>query len=334
MKVLITGAAGFIGFHLSKKLLDKKSNVIGLDNINSYYDVKLKKDRLKQLGIINLNSSINKEISSKKIPWFSFYKTDINNFSELKKIFKKHNFSHVIHLAAQAGVRYSISNPDVYVKTNITGFFNVIELCKLYKIKHLIYASSSSVYGNSSNIPFSETENVNFPESIYAATKKSNELISYSYSKLYGLKTSALRFFTVYGPWGRPDMAPMLFAKAICSEENISVFNNGNLSRDFSYIDDITEGIKIVLDKSDLGDNYEIYNIGFGNPVKLLDFIKILEHKLNKKVKMDMLPMQKGDVNITWSNTKKLEKLGYKPKTDLDTGLSIFVDWYKKYYKI
>ena len=336
-KILVTGAAGFIGSFLSKRLLSEGYEVIGIDNLNDYYSVELKKERLKNL------------ISEKK---FTFLKLDIANKELLFDVFKNHNFSYVIHLAAQAGVRYSIDHPDVYIQSNIVGFFNVLEACRHYPVKHLIYASSSSVYGNNSKVPYSIDDKVDNPVSLYAATKKSNELLAHAYSKLYNIPTIGLRFFTVYGPMGRPDMAYFSFTNKMVKNEPIELFNFGNCKRDFTYIDDIVEGIMNVIKKPPLkkdGDDglpippYKLYNIGNSNPENLLDFVTILaEELISAKVLSDdfdisknviLVPMQKGDVVATHADTSELQNdFGFKPNTSLRVGLRQFALWYKDFY--
>ena len=339
MKILVTGAAGFIGFHLSKELIHKGYEVLGLDNINDYYDVKLKYDRLKELGISKNNSKvfINKCKSSVYPNKFSFIRLNLEDKKSLTKVFDEHKFDAVCNLAAQAGVRYSIENPDTYIQSNIVGFMNILECCRHYQIKHLLYASSSSVYGQNKKTPFSETDYVDNPISLYAASKKSNELMAYTYSHLYKIQTTGLRFFTVYGPWGRPDMAPMLFADAICNGRPISVFNNGEMSRDFTYIDDIISGIILLLNTTSNFENksnlYRLLNIGNGNPQKLEYFISTIETNLEKKATKKYLPMQPGDVPRTWADMKNLEKLGYKSNTSIESGISKFIDWFIEYYK-
>lgn len=319
---MITGAAGFIGFHLSKRLLELGYRIIGLDNLNSYYDIKLKYNRLKIL---------------EKFSEFTFIEMDLIDSKSLNDIFGQYQPEIVINLAAQAGVRYSIENPKAYIDSNIIGFFNVLEACKHYPVKHLLFASSSSVYGNQEKTPFSTDDNVDHPISLYAATKKSNELMAYTYSKLYGIAVTGLRFFTVYGPYGRPDMAYFSFTDRIARGIPIKVFNNGEMLRDFTYIDDIVSGIEKLLVNVPEEDNnkarYEIYNIGNNKPVKLMYFIEILEHLLGKKAKKEFLPMQQGDVYQTFADISKLEhKVGFKPSTGIETGLSKFVKWYKEYY--
>ena len=332
MNILVTGAAGFIGYHCVKELV-KDNIVIGIDNINDYYDVNLKYSRLKELGIEKNKIYDNTEIEG--IDNFKFVKLDMTDDTQcLNFLFSKYNFDCVINLAAQAGVRYSITNPECYIKSNINGFFNLIECCRKHNTKKIVYASSSSVYGNTDKVPFSEDANVNSPESLYAATKVSNELFANVYHKIYGLSFVGLRFFTVYGPWGRPDMAPFLFTEAIINNKTINVFGNGELYRDFTYIDDIVNGIvKVVY--SDFEGKNELLNIGHGSPVKLLDFIDIIETELGKKADKKFCGMQKGDVYTTYADTEKLEAfVGYKPKIDLKEGIHNFIDWYKKYYNI
>ena len=332
MKILITGAAGFIGFHLVKKLINTDLDVYGLDNLNNYYDVNLKFDRLNELGIKKSDAKKYNNIASHKN--FKFINLDIEDNKKLDKLFFNYSFDVVCHLAAQAGVRYSLDNPDVYLSSNVLGFFNILNCCKKFKIKHLIYASSSSVYGANTNVPFSESDFVDNPISLYAATKKSNELLAHTYSHLYKIPTTGLRFFTVYGPWGRPDMAYYSFTRDIITEKEIDVYNYGKIRRDFTYIDDIISGIsKIIFKNNNKG--YKIYNIGNNKTVKLLDFINILQEKLHKKVKMNMLPIQDGDVLETWANIDKIKKdYGFSPKTDIKEGLNNFIDWYKNYHDV
>ncbi|MFB7637336.1 NAD-dependent epimerase [Peribacillus butanolivorans] len=333
MKILVTGAAGFIGFHLTKRLLAQDINVIGVDNMNGYYDVLLKNDRLKIL---------------EKKPNFEFYKMDISNKEKLNQIFKDRTIQIVINLAAQAGVRYSIDNPDSYVNSNLVGFVNILEACRQYNVEHLIYASSSSVYGANTNIPFSTKDSVDHPVSLYAATKKSNELMAHTYSHLFNIPTTGLRFFTVYGPWGRPDMAYYSFTRNIIEENTIRVFNNGDMRRDFTYIDDIVEGIIRLLDNPPIYNKtwdranpdpsssyapYKIYNIGNNNPIKLMDFINTLENLIGKKARIEFLPMQPGDVKETYADISDLHAdVGFYPATTVEEGLTQFVNWYNKYY--
>jgi UDP-glucuronate 4-epimerase len=331
--ILVTGAAGFIGFHLCKKLLTQGHDVIGLDNINNYYSTKLKHDRLKELGIIEVANTLTS--SSKYGEKFKFIKLDLINEDGLNQLFRDNTFDIVCNLAAQAGVRYSLENPKAYVESNIVGFLNLLESIRHHKVKKLVYASSSSVYGLNKKVPFETEDNVDNPISLYAASKKSNELMAYTYSHLYGLETIGLRFFTVYGPWGRPDMAMFLFTDAIINNKPIKVYNNGNLSRDFTYIDDIVGGLtKTILIPLPNNLKYSIYNIGNGNPVKLLDFISAIEKSIGKTGEKKFLPMQPGDVEQTWADTKTLEKeYFYKPHTDIQFGVNKFVAWYKDYYE-
>jgi UDP-glucuronate 4-epimerase len=321
MSILVTGAAGFIGFHLTKRLLAENYHVIGIDNMNDYYDVQLKKDRL-----AILENDFN----------FTFFEIDIANMDRLNQLFTEHSIRIVINLAAQAGVRYSIINPHAYVHSNIAGFMNMLEACRHFQVDHFIYASSSSVYGANTSIPFSTSDTVDHPVSIYAATKKSNELMAYTYSHLYQIPTTGLRFFTVYGPWGRPDMAYYSFTRNIIKEKPIKVFNNGDLSRDFTYIDDIIEGIIRLLEKPPVVLNpsapppYVIYNLGNNTPVKIMDFIQILENLIGKKAKVAYLPMQPGDVKETYADISDLQNdIGYRPSTPIENGLSDFVEWFK-----
>jgi UDP-glucuronate 4-epimerase len=330
MNILVTGAAGFIGFHLSKRLLAENHHVIGVDNLNDYYDVRLKNERIKQL-----------ENNDK----FTFYKVDLADSEGLNSIFERHSIPIVINLAAQAGVRYSLTHPHSYVHSNLVGFVNILEACRHYQVEHLLYASSSSVYGANTKTPFSTQDSVDHPVSIYAATKKANELMAHTYSHLFNIPTTGLRFFTVYGPWGRPDMAYYSFTKDIIEGNPIKVYNNGNMRRDFTYIDDIVEGIvKLLnqppepdpnrnLDPSTSHAPYKIYNIGNNSPVRLLDFIQTLENLIGKKAKIEFLPMQPGDVKETYADITDLQKAaGFSPATPLEIGLSQFVDWYKKYH--
>lgn len=339
MKILITGAAGFIGSKLMCLLSLRGDTVIGIDNLNDYYDVRLKIGRLKEYGFNNIelsNIEYNIPIKNDLYPNCSFIKLSIDDKESLDNLFEVEKFDKVMNLAAQAGVRYSITNPYSYLQSNIVGFLNLLEACRNYNVKHLIFASSSSVYGMNSKVPYNEDDKVDSPVSLYAASKKSNELMAHSYSKLYGIAMSGLRYFTVYGPWGRPDMAPMLFANAISKDEEIKVFNNGNLSRDFTYIDDIIEGTIRVIDSMPVATEcpnevaYKIYNIGCSTPVKLMDFINEIEQALGKEAKKIYLPMQQGDVYQTYADTSRLEnELNYKPKVNLHEGISKFIEWYK-----
>jgi UDP-glucuronate 4-epimerase len=336
--ILVTGAAGFIGYHLCESLLKQGHFVIGLDNINDYYEVSLKYSRLHQLGIEKESASVFLKNSESTVHGsrMQFIRMNLEDRIELPKLFKSYNVDIVCNLAAQAGVRYSIENPEAYIDSNINGFLNVLECCRHHNVKRLVYASSSSVYGNTDKIPFEETTNVDLPISLYAATKKSNELMAHTYSHLYKIETIGLRFFTVYGPWGRPDMAMFLFTDAILNNKPIDVFNNGNLSRDFTYIDDIVQGVVSTLLKDSKNSNlYKLYNIGNGKPVQLLDFIESLEKVLEITATKNMLPMQDGDVYQTFASTSKLEHdFEYKPQTKVDDGINEFVKWYKNFYNI
>jgi len=335
MKILVTGSAGFIGSMLSIRLLERGDEVVGIDNHNDYYDPKIKEARLERLV---------------KYKNYKHYKDDLNDNKKLSEIFKIHKFQKVVNLAAQAGVRYSIENPLAYINSNIVGFAHILENCRNNKIEHLVYASTSSVYGANTKMPFSEHDSVNHPLSVYAASKKSNELMAHSYSYLYQLPTTGLRFFTVYGPWGRPDMALFKFTKAILEEKPIDVFNNGKHTRDFTYIDDIVEGVMKTLDNpatSNVNWNskqpdpatsrapWRIYNIGNNKPVQLMDYVKALEKTLGKKAKINFLPLQPGDVPDTYANVDNLnKKFNYKPATSVINGVSNFVKWYKDYFQI
>lgn len=334
-KILVTGAAGFIGFYLSKALLKLGYTVVGLDNINDYYDINLKYDRLKQLGILREEAEqFNHLTKSSTEENFTFIRLNLEDRENLPKLFKEQGFEAVVNLAAQAGVRYSLENPMAYVDSNLVGFVNILECCRHNDIKHLVYASSSSVYGENEKIPFGENDKVDNPVSLYAATKKANELMAHTYSHLYHLPTSGLRFFTVYGPWGRPDMAPMLFADAMTNNKEIKVFNNGDMSRDFTFIDDIVQGIIITLDNpSNKKPAYQLFNIGNGSPVSLMHFIECMENSLGIKAKKNMMPMQPGDVPRTWADTTSLNQLGYKSTTPIEKGVQQFVEWFNGYYK-
>ncbi len=348
MKILVTGTAGFIGFHLAKKLLDRGDDVIGLDNINDYYDVNLKYAILNELGIKE-EISLNKLVQSKIYPNHKFIKMDLSNTNEINALFEKEQFDAVCNLAAQAGVRYSLENPHAYIESNVKGFTNILESCRHYDVKNLSYASSSSVYGLNKSQPFQTSDHTDHPVSLYAATKKSNELMAHTYSHLYGIQTTGLRFFTVYGPWGRPDMAPMLFADAILNDRPIKVFNHGNMSRDFTYVNDIVDGIIKVIDNpakmtktfnpetpdpSISSAPYRIYNIGNNAPVSLMNFIEILEEKIGIEAKKNFMDIQLGDVVSTYADTNNLIKdFDYKPDTNLADGICEFVKWYKEFYK-
>jgi UDP-glucuronate 4-epimerase len=326
-KILVTGAAGFIGFHLSQRLLAQGNQVVGIDNLNDYYDVGLKRDRLAQLN---------------KNPNFRFHYLDIADRAATERLFTSEHFDRVAHLAAQAGVRYSIANPHAYVDSNLVGFVNILEGCRHSNVQHLVFASSSSVYGANTKFPFSIHDNVDHPISLYAATKKANELMAHTYSHLYKLPTTGLRFFTVYGPWGRPDMALFLFTKAILSGQPIDIFNYGRMRRDFTYIDDVVEGVIRVLDTSpsfcDSGMSkapYRIYNIGNNQPIELIHLIEALESCLGIRAQKNFLPMQPGDVLLTYADVDDLvREVGFKPSTSIETGIAKFVSWYRNYYPV
>lgn len=336
MHILITGSAGFIGFHLSRKLASLGHQIYGIDSINNYYDIFLKRNRLAVCGI--KNPQPNEDIRSSILENYTFRQMSLCDKKGLEDLFEKNHFDCVVNLAAQAGVRYSLTNPDAYIESNITGFMNLLECCRTKKCNRLIYASSSSVYGNNPHVPFKESEQVDHPVSIYAATKKSNELMAYTYSHLYKIQTTGLRFFTVYGPYGRPDMAPILFADAIRKDKTIKIFNNGELARDFTYIDDIVDGITRIVTHPEkaredvAGIPASIYNIGHGSPMKLMDFIHILEKELGKTANKEFVGMQPGDVYQTWADTTKLsEDYGYTPFTSLEEGIKHFVEWFRQY---
>ena len=335
MKILVTGAAGFIGFHTCLKLIQQGHSVYGIDNINNYYEPKLKFERLKELGFSKVEVNIfKKEVQSNKYKGLRFSRIDLLDSISLSNLFEIEKFEVVCNLAAQAGVRYSIDNPKPYIDSNITGFLNIIEGCRNYNIKHLVYASSSSVYGENKKAPFETTDNVDHPISLYAATKKSNELMAHAYGHLYGFKTTGLRFFTVYGPWGRPDMAYFSFAQSISKDKPIEVFNNGKMQRDFTYIDDIVDGVVRIIEKNiDNRIHYKIYNIGNNKTVMLSEFISNIESALGKKAIKVMRPNQLGDVPKTWADITALKKdYGYNPSTDLSLGIPKFIKWYKKFY--
>ncbi len=335
MKVLITGAAGFIGFHLSKRLLSEGHDVVGLDILNDYYSVELKKQRVCIL---------------EKSKAFIFTKVDMGDNESVEALFKEHGFTHAVNLAAQAGVRYSIENPRAYIDANIVGFFNIMDCARRYELEHFVYASSSSVYGLNTKMPLSESDGVNHPISLYAASKKSNEMMAHSYSHLFGLPTTGLRFFTVYGPWGRPDMALFLFTKAIFAGKPINVFNYGKMERDFTYIDDIIEGVFRVMQKPSKGNPgwdsnapdpatsigpFRIYNIGNNNKVQLGSYIEALEKAIGKKAERNLLPMQPGDVPATWADASSLMRdVGFQPNTSIEEGIAKFVEWYREYHKV
>ncbi len=348
MKILVTGAAGFIGFHLCQALIKRGDKVTGLDNINDYYDPSLKLARLKQLGISEIKPD--HKVNSSIYPDLSFIKMGLDEKEKLFSLFSRNLFDVVINLAAQVGVRYSLINPDAYIPANITGFLNVLEACRNYPVKHLVYASTSSVYGANTEMPFSEHQPTNHPVSLYAATKKANELMAHSYSHLYNIPTTGLRFFTVYGPWGRPDMALFLFTKAIIDGEPIKVFNEGKMQRDFTYIDDIVQGIVKVIDKPATSDSgwygkkpdpassyapYRVYNIGNNNPAELIEFIEAIEKELGKKGIKEFLPMQAGDVPATHADINNLiADTGYSPQFSVQQGVKHFISWYKEYFQV
>ena len=334
MKILVTGAAGFIGFHTCLKLVNQGHEVYGIDNINDYYDPKLKFDRLNKLGFNQAKSKLFKnEIKSAKFNSLRFSRIDLVDHESIDDLFKQEQFEVVCNLAAQAGVRYSIENPKVYIDSNVSGFLNILEGCRNHKVKHLVYASSSSVYGENKKVPFETTDNVDYPISLYAATKKSNELMAHTYGHLYSFKTTGLRFFTVYGPWGRPDMAYYLFAEAISNNKPIKVFNNGEMERDFTYIDDIVNGVtKIIENNIDSREHYKIYNIGNNKTESLQNFIATIEKDMGKKAIKEMYPMQQGDVPRTFADIDKLiDDIGYKPSTSINKGIKEFITWYKNY---
>lgn len=338
MTILVTGAAGFIGFHLVNALLQSGHTVLGIDSLNDYYDVRLKYARLEASGIAQSRIADGSPAQSEVHSAYTFHKTDITNLESLTTIFRTHKFDRVFHLAAQPGVRYSMENPHAYVQANLVGFVNILECCRHHQIKHLVYASSSSVYGTNAKIPFSEADRVDHPVSLYAATKRSNELLAHTYSHLYQLPTTALRFFTVYGPWGRPDMAPMLFADAIYSGKPIKVFNGGDMQRDFTYIDDIIEGVIRASNDTPTGTDeqpyYRIFNIGNSQPIQLMDFIRTMETAFGMEAKLDMYPMQPGDLKITYADTASLAKtVNYSPHTTLTDGVERFALWYKDTYR-
>ena len=350
MKILVTGAAGFIGSYVVQQLLQRGDEVVGLDNINDYYDINLKLGRLKQAGIEQTALNWYQFIQSDTQPNYRFIRMNLEDNQAIKMLFANEQFDRVCHLAAQAGVRYSIENPYAYIHSNVDGFINILEACRQHHIQHLVYASSSSVYGLNGKVPFSEQDSIAHPVSLYAATKKSNELMAHSYSHLYQIPTTGLRFFTVYGPWGRPDMSPFLFTDAILNDRPIKVFNNGDMLRDFTYIDDISEGVVRCIDQiaqpSEHWDAlnpdpstslapYRIYNIGNANPVKLMDFIQTIEQACGKTAVKQFLPMQPGDVYQTNADTSALEEaVGYKPAKPIADGLQATVDWFKDYYSL
>ena len=327
MKILVTGMAGFIGHNLAAHLVRDGHEVTGIDSLNDYYDVALKYGRLADLGFDGRDYAEGEEHASSKYPSLHFIRMHLESREMLPALFASHRFDAAVNLAAQAGVRYSLENPFAYVDSNVVGFVNLLECCRHYPVGHLVYASSSSVYGGNEKVPFSEDDKVDNPVSLYAATKKADELMASCYNKLYGIPATGLRFFTVYGPWGRPDMSPMLFARAISAGEPIKVFNNGDMMRDFTYIDDIVEGVVRVIDRAPA--RHEVYNIGCSNPVKLMDFISEIENALGRRAEKIMLPMQPGDVYQTYADTSKLERdFGYRPGVTLHEGIGKFIEWY------
>ena len=350
MKILITGTAGFIGFHLAKRLLERGDEVVGIDSINDYYDRGLKYGRLAETGVQREKICYGRPAYSSTHAKHTFIQLKLEDRDAILNLFREHRFDCVCHLAAQAGVRYSLTNPHAYIDSNITGFINILEACRHNPVRHLTYASSSSVYGLNTSMPFSTHHNVDHPVSLYAASKKANELMAHCYSHLYGIPTTGLRFFTVYGPWGRPDMALFLFTKAILEGKPIDVFNNGQMRRDFTYVGDIVEGvIRIIVkppqgsaawdgakpDPSSSAAPYKLYNIGNSSPLRLLDFIDALEQELGKKAQKNMLPLQPGDVEATWADVDELmADTGYRPETPVKEGIRRFVAWYKVFYKV
>lgn len=332
-KILVTGAAGFIGFYLVKRLLERGDKVVGIDNINDYYDVSLKYGRLKETGIARKDIVDGIPLQSNLYSNYRFIKLDLIERDEISSLFENEKFDVVCNLAGQAGVRYSIDHPFSYIESNVVGFANVLEACRRHKVGHFVYASSSSIYGLNEKIPYSEEDQVDRPVSLYAATKKSNELMAHSYSNLYHLPTTGVRFFTVYGPWGRPDMAPYLFMESIMKGNSIKVFNNGNLERDFTYIDDIIQGVEKLIDAPAVDQTpYKIYNIGHSIPVNLMDFIRTIEQVTGKEAIKEYVGMQPGDVYRTYADTRRLEKdFGYKPQTSIQEGINKFYEWYVKY---
>ncbi|ASU34753.1 NAD-dependent epimerase [Mucilaginibacter xinganensis] len=350
MKILVTGTAGFIGFHVARRLLKRGDTVIGIDNLNDYYDVNLKYARLAQTGITLSDVEYAKPVTSKTFKNYTYVKLDLMDKIELENLFETYHFDAVCNLAAQAGVRYSLTNPEVYIDSNIKGFLNILECCRHFKVNHLVYASSSSVYGLNKKFPFSEHDIADHPVSLYAASKKANEMMAHTYSHLFNLRTTGLRFFTVYGPWGRPDMALFIFTKAMLEDKPIEIFNNGQMKRDFTYIDDIVDGIVHVIDspaESNAGWDpkkpdpatstapFRIFNIGRGTPISLLDFVHEIEEQTHKTAQKCFLPMQDGDVAETCADVSNLAQiLNYKPQTSVHTGVSRFIAWYQTFYKV
>ena len=350
MRILVTGTAGFIGYHTVNKLLKDGHIVVGLDNINDYYDSDLKHNRLESAGIYARNTKSDIKIQSESSTQYSFYRSSLQDFKSINNIFSKESIDVVIHLAAQAGVRYSLQNPQAYITSNINGFANILECCRHFSIKHLVYASSSSVYGLNDSVPFKTSDNTDHPVSLYAASKKSNELMAHVYSHLFNIPTTGLRFFTVYGPWGRPDMALFIFTDSIIKGKPVQIYNAGKMIRDFTYVDDIVEGVthavKNVPQKNDQWKQstsevsassapYKIYNIGNNKPVNLLDFVEAIEEELNTKAIKEFLPMQPGDVVTTYADIEDIKnELGYSPQTSVKDGIRNFISWYKQYYTL
>lgn len=350
MKILVTGTAGFIGFHLAQRLLERGDEVVGLDSINDYYDVRLKYGRLAKMGIDEHAIASHKLVQSSRYDAYRFVQMNLEDQAAVAALFEQEKFDRACNLAAQAGVRYSLVNPQAYVAANLVGFVNILEGCRHNKVQHLAYASSSSVYGLNETMPFATSHNVDHPVSLYAASKKSNELMAHCYSHLFDLPTTGLRFFTVYGPWGRPDMALFLFAKAILEGRPIDVFNHGKMKRDFTYVDDIVEGVVRVIDHAPQGNTdwsgkqpdpacsrvpYKVYNIGNSSPVSLMDFIEAIEKSLGRTATKNMLPLQPGDVPATWADVSDLEAdLGYKPATSIQDGVDRFIQWYREFYSV
>ncbi len=336
MKIIVTGAAGFIGFHVVQALLREGHRVVGIDNINPYYDVRLKYARLRESGIEEPEIKPEESVQSTLFDSYQFIRMDLNDRERLSALFETEHFSHVVHLAAQAGVRYSLQNPFAYIDANISGFINLLEACRHHPVKHLVYASSSSVYGTNTNTPFKESDVTDTPVSLYAATKKANELMAYAYAGLYHIPATGIRFFTVYGPWGRPDMAPSLFMTSILKGESIRLFNHGDMERDFTYIDDIVKGVLKILPSPPVVETpHAIYNMGCADPVKLTDFLSVIENVTGKKAIVKMTEMQPGDVVSTYADTSQLKKdFNYQPSTSIETGINSFYQWFTEFYKI
>ena len=343
MKILVTGAAGFIGSRITHLLALRGDEIMAVDSINDYYDIQLKHGRLEDMGFVNEEKEYqwHTEYHSSSLPNLHFIRLSLDDKESTDQLFTSGNFDMVVHMAAQAGVRFSVTHPYAYLASNLTAFLNILEACRHHPVQHLLFASSSSVYGMNTKVPFSEDDKTDTPISLYAATKKSNELMAHSYSKLYHIPVTGLRFFTVYGPWSRPDMAPMLFAKAISKGEPINVFNNGDMIRDFTYIDDVANASMRCLDRPPTPEDcpeevpFRVFNVGCSHPVKLMDFIHEIENAMGRKAQMVMKPMQQGDLYQTYADTTKLEReMGYKPETTLHDGIAQFIAWYQNYYKV